>query len=151
MKIPVARPIEDVIADLRTKMVRMLPGSQAVQASWSVLGRSQEMISMALNTFAEDEESRTKRTEGSEGEKFALDTFLWRSHGEYYAACQMVRALADAFKVESVTWKEVADAEASSPIQVEGQVSGPGSGQNPEGGDEGVLATGVDALADGDR
>lgn len=109
MKIPVARPIEDVIADLRTKLVRMLPGSQAVSASWSVLNQSAEMIDMAKNTFAEDEASRAQRAEGSPGKKFALDTFLWTKHGEYYAACRMVHALADAFKVESVVWKEVPD------------------------------------------
>lgn len=107
MLIPVGRPIEDVINDLRGKLVRMLPGSQAVYASWSVLCQADEMIDMAKNVFAEDEEGRVKRAEGSDGKKFALDTFLWKTHGQYYAACRMVRALADAFKVPNVEWKKV--------------------------------------------
>lgn len=110
VRIPVARPIEDVATDLRNTMVKMLPGSQAVQASWAMLGASQEMIAMAKNIFAESNASREARAEGSAGKKFALDTFLWKSHGEYYAACRMIHALADAFKVESVIWREVPDA-----------------------------------------
>lgn len=108
--IPVARPIEDVYTDLSKKLVRMLPGSQAVRASWSVLNQSHEMIRMALGVFGEDKAEREAKTAGDEAKRFTMDTFLWKSHGEYYAGCRMIHALADAFKVESVFYKEVPDA-----------------------------------------
>lgn len=99
--IPVARPIEDVIADLRKLLVRKLPGSNAVAASWSVVNQASEMIKSAKAVFAEDEAERKVAA------KVGRDSYVWKTHGEYYAACRMIHAVADAFHVESVTWREV--------------------------------------------
>ena len=105
--IPVARPIEDVIADLRKLLVRKLPGSNAVAASWSVVNQAGELIESAKRVFIEDTEERNIPVLRDKTAKFLRDAYVWKTHGEYYAACRRIHAIADAFHVESVTWREV--------------------------------------------
>lgn len=107
MMIPKGRPIEDVADELSKRLVRVLPGSQAVQASWSVLNQASELMHMA-KTWLDKHEA-----EQNEVKKRTYESYMWIKHGEYYAACRMIHALADAFHVESVTWVEVPDVQVA--------------------------------------
>jgi hypothetical protein len=80
------RPIADVIAELRPKLMTKLPGSPALAASWSV-----------LNECAETIESNATVAEIT-GEQLP-DYSRWIAAGETRLASTVIRKMADVFKV----------------------------------------------------
>lgn len=85
------RPIADVIAELRPKLMAKLPGSPAVAASWSVLNECAGTIEMALSMLADDDLPVHSR---------------WIAHGEMRVASTVIRKVADAFKVPVMTCQQ---------------------------------------------
>lgn len=98
-RFPVARPIEDVVADCRKIFISKLPGNKMVGAAWGAFCEAHELYDFAQRVI--------------DNKKAHSDLYLWQHFGQHYAAAKVIRAVADGLGVPNVTWREVVHAESA--------------------------------------
>lgn len=91
-KIPIARPIEDVIEDCQKIFISKLPGNRMVAAGWAAFCQAHELYVHAQQVIDGANHS---------------DRFLWQHLGQHYAAATVIRKIADGLGVDNVVWREV--------------------------------------------
>lgn len=96
--IPVARPLEDVIADCQKIFISKLPGNKMVAAAWAAFCHAWQEYDFAQQVIDRDE---------------ASGTYLWLNHGRHQAYAGVIRKIADGLGVENVVWREPSDAEGA--------------------------------------
>lgn len=97
-KIPVARPIEDVVEDCQKIFISKLPGNKMVAAGWAAFCEAWREYEFAQNVI--------------DGEK-SSEIYLWLNHGRHQMAASIIRRIADGLGVENVTWREATSAEGA--------------------------------------
>lgn len=115
-KIPVARPIEDVVADCRKIFISKLPGNKMVGAAWGAFCEARELYDFAQQVI--------------DDKKAHSDLYLWQHFGQHYAAAKVIRAIADGLGVENVVWREASNA-PSVPGAEPGDRAGSGDEDQP--------------------
>lgn len=84
----IVRPIEDVAKDIQAKIIKMLPGSQAVRGVWAAFCEAHRMHEHARAVLGEEDVSERRQ---------------WLSHGEMYASATIIRKIADELKIPNTT------------------------------------------------
>lgn len=98
-KIPVARPIEDVVADCHKIFISKLPGNRMVGAAWGAFCEAWREYEFAKGIITTEEIANRHS-----------DTYLWLHHGKYQAYAGVIRKIADGLGVENVVWREASNA-----------------------------------------
>lgn len=101
-KIPVARPIEDVVEDCQKIFISKLPGNKMVAAGWAAFCCAWREYEFSKGVV-ETEEIANRHS----------DTYVWLHHGKYQANASVIRAIADGLGVENVVWREATSAEGA--------------------------------------
>lgn len=117
-KIPVARPIEDVVADCQKIFISKLPGNRMVGAAWGAFCEAWREYEFCLSVI--EDERNEKRS----------DYYLWMHHGRLSMCMAVIHKIADGLGVENVVWREASNA-SSVPGAEPGDRAGSGDEDQP--------------------
>jgi hypothetical protein len=115
----VIKEIPELVDELNKLIMPKLPGGRERQTVWGVLCEASRLYSFNHSIITDEEEKATS------------DSFLWKAHGEHYAAAMLIRKIADGLGVDNFKLREV-PLEPTVPGQEQGGHPDP-SGQDQPG------------------